>query len=201
MIFSIFCEWDSYNFLKSCDLKLYAISHFIGIELTLYSCFLNFGSMLYKANGPKDSRLYQDGKLKSKKRKKIDQSFRKLAKAMWLIKIFQNINFLPPPIWNFGLDRFLLVVVLSTSFHQTNFNNCLTDCSFVSRIPARLGRKNLNTLGFLLPLVGGDGCFCLISFFKRVLTASCILSFHLSLLLPSSHPGLLTFAVPLYPYQ
>lgn len=38
--------------------------------------------MLYKANGPKDSRLYQDGKLKSKKRKNIDQSFRKLEKAM-----------------------------------------------------------------------------------------------------------------------
>lgn len=67
----------------------------------------------------------------------------------------------------------LLVVVLSISFHHTNFNNCLTNCNFVSWVPARLGGKNLSWLGFLLPLVGGDGCFYLISllkrFFKRLL--------------------------------
>ena len=44
--------------------------------------------MLYKANGPKDSRLYQNGKLKRKKRKKIDQPFRKRAKAVLLEKKF-----------------------------------------------------------------------------------------------------------------
>lgn len=69
--------------------------------------------------------------------------------------------------WNFGLDRLLLVVVLNISFHHANFNNCLTNCNFVSWVPARLGGKKLSRLGFLLPLVGGDGCFYLISFLKR----------------------------------
>jgi hypothetical protein len=47
---------------------------------------------------------------------------------MWLIKIFQNINFLPPPIWNFGLDRFLLVVVLSMLIKSSSYYHRPLEC-------------------------------------------------------------------------
>lgn len=120
-----------------------------------------------------------------------------------LIQRFLNINFLLL-IWNLGLDR-LLLVVLSSSFHQVNCYHCLTTCNFVAWVPARLGGKNLNTLGFLLSLGGGDGCLHFILFLKSFFLKKTP-KFHPLISLSLLRPFLpllcfLIFAVLLYPSQ